>query len=47
MMPGVLYISYDGMLAPLGQSQVLAYLKQLAAGRRTHLINFENLEVMH
>jgi glycosyltransferase involved in cell wall biosynthesis len=41
MMAGVLYISYDGMLEPLGQSQVLAYLKQLAAGRSIHLISFE------
>src|SRR3954447_20432423 len=39
--PGVLYISYDGMLEPLGQSQVLAYLDQLAPGRRIHLISFE------
>ena len=31
---GILYISYDGMLEPLGQSQVLAYLKRLAVGRR-------------
>jgi glycosyltransferase involved in cell wall biosynthesis len=38
---GVLYISYDGMLEPLGQSQVLAYLKSLAVGRRIHLISFE------
>jgi glycosyltransferase involved in cell wall biosynthesis len=38
---GVLYISYDGMLEPLGESQVLAYLKRLAAGRRIHLISFE------
>ena len=38
---GVLYISYDGMLEPLGQSQVLAYLKPLAQGRRIHLISFE------
>lgn len=38
---GVLYISYDGMLEPLGQSQVLAYLKPLTAGRRIHLISFE------
>jgi len=37
----VLYISYDGMLEPLGQSQVLAYLKRLAAGRKIHLISFE------
>lgn len=41
MMPGVLYISYDGMLEPLGQSQVLAYLRRLAADRPIHLISFE------
>lgn len=44
MTPGVLYISYDGMLEPLGQSQVLAYLKRLAVGRRIHLISFEKPE---
>jgi len=38
---GVLYISYDGMLEPLGQSQVLAYLERLAEGRRIDLISFE------
>ncbi|PUA16914.1 glycosyltransferase [Glaciimonas sp. PCH181] len=42
--PGVLYISYDGMLEPLGQSQVLAYLKRLVDGRRIHLISFEKAE---
>lgn len=41
MTQGILYISYDGMLEPLGQSQVLAYLKRLAVGRRIHLISFE------
>ena len=41
MTQGVLYITYDGMLEPLGQSQVLAYLKCLAVGRRIHLISFE------
>jgi len=41
---GVLYISYDGMLEPLGQSQVLAYLKRLAADRPTHLISFEKAD---
>jgi len=40
----VLYISYDGVLEPLGQSQVLAYLKRLAAGRCIHLISFEKPE---
>lgn len=37
----ILYISYDGMLEPLGQSQVLAYLEKLASGRTIHLISFE------
>lgn len=41
MKSGVLYISYDGVLEPLGQSQVLAYLERLAAGRPIHLISFE------
>ncbi len=39
--PRVLYISYDGMLEPLGQSQVLAYLERLSADYRIHLISFE------
>jgi glycosyltransferase involved in cell wall biosynthesis len=38
---GVLYISYDGMLEPLGQSQVLAYITRLAVDRRICLISFE------
>jgi glycosyltransferase involved in cell wall biosynthesis len=37
----ILYISYDGMLEPLGQSQVLAYLSRLSEGRTIHLISFE------
>lgn len=37
----ILYISYDGVLEPLGQSQVLAYLKRLAVSNRIHLISFE------
>lgn len=41
MCDAALYISYDGMLEPLGQAQVLAYLKRLADGRRIHLISFE------
>lgn len=40
----VLYISYDGMMEPLGQSQVLAYLKHLAANRAIHLVSFEKVE---
>jgi glycosyltransferase involved in cell wall biosynthesis len=44
MTQGILYISYDGMLEPLGQSQVLAYLKRLADDRRIHLLSFEKAE---
>jgi glycosyltransferase involved in cell wall biosynthesis len=40
----ILYISYDGVLEPLGQSQVLAYLKKLAHVRRIHLITFEKAQ---
>jgi len=40
----VLYISYDGMLEPLGQSQVQAYLSHLAVDRTICLISFEKAE---
>lgn len=40
----VLYISYDGMLEPLGQSQVLGYLERLVKNRPIHLISFEKPE---
>ncbi|MER9120474.1 glycosyltransferase [Mesorhizobium sp. M0954] len=43
-MTGVLYISYTGMLEPLGQSQVLAYLERLATDRPIHLVSFEEAE---
>lgn len=41
---GVLYISYDGMLEPLGQSQVISYLERLAGNRTIHLVSFEKPE---
>ena len=44
MSSAVLYISYDGMLEPLGQSQVLAYLERLAVDRPIHLLSFEKAE---
>jgi glycosyltransferase involved in cell wall biosynthesis len=44
MPAGVLYLSYDGLLEPLGQSQVLAYLKRLAGQRPIHVISFEKAE---
>ena len=45
MSASILYISYDGVLDPLGQSQVLAYLKKLAKKHRIHLISFEKPEI--
>jgi glycosyltransferase involved in cell wall biosynthesis len=37
----VLYVSYDGILEPLGESQVFCYLRELAKVHRIHLISFE------
>lgn len=37
----VLYISYDGMTDPLGQSQVLPYISGLSKHFKFHLISFE------
>ena len=37
----VLYISYDGVLEPLGQSQILSYLERLSKECDIHLISFE------
>lgn len=42
--PGVLYISYDGMLEPLGQSQVITYLERLSQDHRVHVLSFEKPE---
>jgi glycosyltransferase involved in cell wall biosynthesis len=41
MKPAVLFVSYDGMLEPLGQSQVLSYLERLSDEFEIHLISFE------
>lgn len=41
MRPGVVYISYDGVQEPLGQSQVLPYLERLAVDFKISLISFE------
>ncbi|HEX7887937.1 MAG TPA: glycosyltransferase [Ramlibacter sp.] len=40
-MSSVLYVTYDGLLEPLGQSQVLAYLALLASEHRIHVMSFE------
>jgi glycosyltransferase involved in cell wall biosynthesis len=37
----ILYISYDGMLEPLGQSQVLSYQERLAEKFEIHILSFE------
>lgn len=39
--PAILYLTYDGVLDPLGQSQVLPYLIGLARHRRILLLSFE------
>lgn len=41
MTRGILYITYTGLLEPLGQSQVLAYQERLAADRPVHILSFE------
>jgi glycosyltransferase involved in cell wall biosynthesis len=43
--PRVIYVSYDGMLEPLGRSQVLAYLTRLAPTHHITLISFEKSTV--
>lgn len=40
-MSSILYVTYDGLLEPLGQSQVLAYLARLAGEHRIHVVSFE------
>lgn len=40
----ILFISYDGMLEPLGQSQVIAYQKELAKSNIVHLLSFEKAQ---
>ena len=42
--PQALYVSYDGTLEPLGESQVVNYLTRLSAGYRITLISFEKPE---
>jgi glycosyltransferase involved in cell wall biosynthesis len=45
MLKKILYITYDGLTDPLGQSQVLPYIKGLAvAGYRFTILSFEKRE---
>jgi len=36
-----LYISHDGLLEPLGQSQVLGYLEKLSNSHKIFIISYE------
>ena len=40
-MKKILYISYDGLLEPLGQSQVLEYQKKLSNNNKIYIVSFE------
>ena len=42
-MKKILYISYDGLLEPLGQSQVLEYQKKLSKRHEIFIISFEKI----
>jgi glycosyltransferase involved in cell wall biosynthesis len=44
MMPTTLYLTRNGLLEPLGQSQVMGYLKGLSQGHQITLITFEKPE---
>lgn len=46
MKPSILYISYTGLLDPLGQSQVLQYVIGLARDHRMTLLTFEKPEAL-
>lgn len=41
MKNNILYITYDGLLEPLGQSQVLSYLQKLKTDYQINIISFE------
>jgi len=46
MMPTTLYLTRNGLLEPLGQSQVMGYLKGLSQDYQITLITFEKPEDM-
>jgi hypothetical protein len=39
--PAGLFITYDEVLEPIGQSQVLAYLEELSPYNRIYLVSYE------
>ncbi len=45
---GTLFITYDGLLDPLGESQIVPYLKEISAHpRKIHVLSFEKFERLH
>ncbi len=42
--PAVLYMTYDGLLEPLGESQVVAYVRRLARRQSMTVLSFEKPE---
>ena len=40
----IIYISYDGVMEPLGQSQVIGYLNKIAENYNCYLISFEKYQ---
>lgn len=45
--PGAIFVSYNGLLDPLGASQVLPYVERLAKDRPMSIVSFERQERMH
>lgn len=45
-MTSTLYVSYTGLLDPLGESQVLQYVRELARSHRMTLLTFEKAEAL-
>lgn len=45
-MSSILYITYTGLLDPLGQSQVLQYVRKLAQDHRITVLSFEKPEAL-
>ena len=43
--PKILFIMYDGLTDPLGQSQVLSYIKYLSKDYSFDIIGYEKSEI--
>ena len=40
-MQKILYITYDGLLDPLGSSQILPYIYNIALNKNLYILSFE------